>query len=391
MMKLIGVAVIGCGFAGNFHSNAWVKVNYLDIKLKAAVDSQIERAESLKEKWNYEYATADYEKVLSDPEVDIIDITLPPFLHLPFAYKAMEAGKHVICDKPLTGYFGDETDEKPVGDKVSKAKMYERILKDLKEAKEKIGNSDKLFMYAENYIYSPAIVKAAEILRKKKSRVIYMNAECSVHGSTSPLSKDWSLVGGGSIMRLGSHPIAGVLYLKQVESEIRGYKIKPVSVVADTGRIVADFPEEDKKHILSKFNDVEDFGHITLTFSDGTKAVILSSEHYMGGIQNHINLITNDGVLECLMTPPNNMRSFFMDDEGLDDVYISENLKCKTGWNNVFVAEETLRGYTAELQAFAEDVAYNREPESGIDIALETTKIMYAAYLSAEKDRRIEL
>ena len=391
MMKLIGVAVIGCGFAGNFHSNAWVKVHYLDIKLKAAVDSQIDRAESLKEKWNYEYATADYEKVLSDPEVDIIDITLPPFLHLPFAYKAMEAGKHVICDKPLTGYFGDETDEKPVGDKVSKAKMYERILKDLKEAKEKIGNSDKLFMYAENYIYSPAIVKAAEILRKKKSRVIYMNAECSVHGSTSPLSKDWSLVGGGSIMRLGSHPIAGVLYLKQVESEIRGYKIKPVSVVADTGRIVADFPEEDKKHILSKFNDVEDFGHITLTFSDGTKAVILSSEHYMGGIQNHINLITNDGVLECLMTPPNNMRSFFMDDEGLDDVYISENLKCKTGWNNVFVAEETLRGYTAELQAFAEDVAYNREPESGIDIALETTKIMYAAYLSAEKGRRIEL
>ena len=111
----------------------------------------------------------------------------------------------------------------------------------------------------------------------------------------------------------------------------------------------------------------------------------------MGGIQNHINLITNDGVLECLMTPPNNMRSFFMDDEGLDDVYISENLKCKTGWNNVFVAEETLRGYTAELQAFAEDVAYNREPESGIDIALETTKIMYAAYLSAEEGRRIEL
>ena len=37
MMKSIGVAVIGCGFAGNFHSNAWVKVNYLDIKLKAAV------------------------------------------------------------------------------------------------------------------------------------------------------------------------------------------------------------------------------------------------------------------------------------------------------------------------------------------------------------------
>lgn len=390
-MKTINVAVIGCGFAGNFHSNAWTKVNFVNVNLKAAVDNQIERAEALKEKWGYDYAASDYEDVLKDPEVDIIDITLPPFLHLPFTYRAVEAGKHVICDKPLTGYFGDKEDEAPIGDKVPKAKMYESILKELEEAKDKIGGSDKLFMYAENYIYSPAIVKAAEILRKKKSRIIYMKGECSVHGSPSPLSKDWNLVGGGSIMRLGSHPIAGILYLKQVEAEVRGYEIKPVSVVADTGRIVANFPEEDKKHILSKFNDVEDFGHVTITFSDGTKAAILSSEHYMGGIQNHINVITNEGVLECLMTPPNNMRSFFMNDEGLEDVYISENLQCKTGWNNVFVAEETLRGYTAELQAFAEDVAYGRTPESGIDIALETTKVMYAAYLSADEGRRVEL
>ena len=390
-MTSLGFAIIGCGFAGNFHSNAWTKVNYIDIKLKAAVDNDVARAEALKEKWGYEYATADYDKVLADPEIDIIDIALPPFLHLPFAYKAMEAGKHVICDKPLTGYFGKEGDEKPVGEKVPKAKMYASILEDLEEAREKIGGSDKLFMYAENYIYSPAIVKAAEILRKKKSRVIYMNAECSVHGSTSPLSKDWNLVGGGSIMRLGSHPIAGVLYLKQVEAEVRGYEIRPVSVVADTGRIVAGFPEEDKKHILSKFNDVEDFGHVTITFSDGTKAVILSSEHYMGGIQNHINIITNDGVLECKMTPPDNMRSFFMDDEGLEDVYISENLRCKTGWNSVFVAEETLRGYTAELQAFAENAIAGRQPEYGLDIAIETTKIMYAAYVSADEGRRVDL
>lgn len=297
----------------------------------------------------------------------------------------------MICDKPLTGYFGTEEDEKPVGDKVPKRKMYESILKDLEECREKVAKSNTLFMYAENYIYSPAIVKAAEILRKKKSYVIYMNAECSVHGSTSPLSKDWNLVGGGSIMRLGSHPIAGVLYLKQVESEVRGYEIRPVSVMADTGRIVKGFPEEAKKHILSKFNDVEDFGHITITFSDGSKAVILSTEHYMGGIQNHINIITNDGVLNCNMTPPDNMKSFFMDEDGLEDVYISENLRCKTGWNSVFVAEETLRGYIGELQVFAEDVAYGRKPESGIDIALETTKIMYAAYVSDEEGRRVNL
>lgn len=391
MKNKLGIAVVGCGFAGNFHSNAWVRVNYIDINLRAAVDTRIESAENLKEKWGYDYATGDYDKVLADPEVDVIDIALPPFLHLPFIYKALDAGKHVICDKPLTGYFGKENDPRPVGDKVPKADMYKSILVDLEEADKKIKASDKLFMYAENYIYSPAIVKAAEILRKKQSRIIYINGECSVHGSTSPLSKDWDKVGGGSIMRLASHPIAGALYLKQVEAEVRGYDIKPVSVVADTGRIVQNFPEDAKKYILSKFNDVEDFGQLTITFSDGTKANIFSSEHYMGGIQNHINIITNDGVLNCNMTPPDNMKSFFMDEENLDDVYISENLRCKTGWNSVFVAEETLRGYTGELQAFAEDVVYGRKPESGVDIALLTTKIMYAAYVSADEGRRVEL
>lgn len=390
-MKSVGVAIIGCGFAGNFHSNAWVKVYGVDVKLVCACDNDIKRAEALKEKWNYKYAEADFDKVLQDPEVDVIDIALPPLLHIPFAEKAIKAGKHVICDKPLTGYFGKEGDELPVGDKVPKQKMYDSILYDLESFARTVAEGNSKFMYAENYIYSPAIVKAAEILRKKKSRVIYMTGECSVHGSPSPLSKDWNLVGGGSIMRLGSHPIAGVLYLKQVEAEVRGYEIKPVSVIADCGKIVRDFPEDAKKHILSKFNDVEDFGQVIITFSDGTKATVLSTEHYMGGIQNSINVITNDGVINCNMTPPNNMSTFFMDDENLEDVYINENLRCKTGWNNVFVAEEVLRGYTGELQAFAEDIAYDRTPESGIDIALLTTKIMYAAYVSAEEGRRVDL
>ena len=49
-MKTLGIAIIGCGFAGNFHSNDWVKVNYIAIKLKAAVDNNLEKAQSLKEK-----------------------------------------------------------------------------------------------------------------------------------------------------------------------------------------------------------------------------------------------------------------------------------------------------------------------------------------------------
>jgi len=70
-MKSVGVAIIGCGFAGNFHSNAWVKVYGVDVKLVCACDNDIKRAEALKEKWNYKYAEADFDKVLQDPEIDV--------------------------------------------------------------------------------------------------------------------------------------------------------------------------------------------------------------------------------------------------------------------------------------------------------------------------------
>ena len=391
MMKTITVAIIGAGFAGNFHCNAYKKVNTVNVRLKTIVDNNTERALALKEKWGFKNATADYESVLADPEIDLVDITLPPVLHVDFAIRAMNAGKNVICEKPLTGYFGRPGDEQPIGDKVSKRKMYEALLEDIEKVREAVEKSEKHFMYAENYIYSPAIVKAAEILRAKKTRVLYSVGECSIHGSTSVLSGLWKNVGGGTLMRLGSHPIAGVLYLKQVEAAAHGEDIRVTSVTAEVGRICTNLTAEERKHLLADPIDVEDFSTITMTFSDGSKSVILCNDNTMGGIHNIIKLYGNDGVMECNMTPADNMMTYFMDQDGLENVYISENLKAKTGWNHVFVAEETLRGYSEELSAFAECVAFDREAESNFKLAYDTVKIIYAAYLAAEEGRRIDL
>ena len=66
-------------------------------------------------------------------------------------------------------------------------------------------------------------------------------------------------------------------------------------------------------------------------------------------------------------------------------------LPTSVGWQHVFVADEILRGYTGELQDFVESVLQNRQPLSGIDLASETIRIIYAAYWSAEEGRAIEL
>ena len=388
-MKTVHVAVIGAGFAGNFHCNAYKKVNTVTVVLKTVCDNNRERAEELKSRWGFERAVSDYEEVLNDPEIDLVDITLPPVLHVGFAVRALNAGKDVICEKPLTGYFGLPGDEAPVGERVSKRKMYETLLTDMELVREAVEKSGRRFMYAENYVYSPAVVKAAEMLRAKKMRVLYSVGECSIHGSTSVLSGEWKNVGGGTLMRLGSHPIAGILYLKEVEAKARGEEIRCTGLTASAAQICTKLTEEERKYLPARPADVEDFAEVTLEFSDGSRSVILCCDNTMGGIHNVIKLYGNEGVIECNMTPSDNMSSYFMDDKGLEDVYISENMKKKDGWNRVFVAEETLRGYSQELSAFAECCAYGSAPEADFRLAYETTKIIYAAYTAAEEGRRI--
>ena len=70
-------------------------------------------------------------------------------------------------------------------------------------------------------------------------------------------------------------------------------------------------------------------------------------------------------------------------------MYYAELLPYKLGWNKVFVSDEIIRGYTGELQSFAESIAYDKEPESGFDLAYETMKVLYSAYVSAEEGRRV--
>jgi predicted dehydrogenase len=390
-MKTVTVALVGAGFAAHFHGKSYTKLHGMNIRLKTVVDINLEKASEVANEYGFEQITSNFNDVLNDVEIDVIDIVTPPQLHLTAVLDAIRAGKHVICEKPLTGYFGEEGDEKPIGEKVSKAKMYETVLREMDKAKNVIKESSKRFMYAENYIYSPNMLKAAEVIRNKKSKILFLKGEESIKGSTSPVAGMWEYTGGGSLIRLGCHPLSGVLWLKQVEAQARNEDISVVSVVADTGNLITILTDYEKRHLTGVPEDVEDFANVSITFSDGTKAIVIASDHVLGGVKNYIEVYANDSVLMCNITPTDNMKTYFLDDQGLENVYISEMMNDKLGWNSVFIAEDILRGYTYELQDFIECVAYDREPESGFDLAYETTKVIYAAYLSASEGRKVFL
>ncbi len=387
--KKVVVGTIGAGYAAALHGNGYKKVSGVEVVLKTICDLNTQLANKIRDEFGYSPVEADFQAVLADPEIDVIDIVLPPFLHVPVAVEALKAGKHVICEKPLTGYFGPRGQEN-VGKTVPKAEMYKSCVTEMDKLAKVIAQTDRKFMYAENFVYATPVQKAAEIIRAKQTKILFMKGEESLKGSSSPVAGFWNKTGGGTLIRTGTHPLSGMLWLKNQEAQIRGEKITISSVNCDVGVTTAVLTDEEHKHISARPQDVEDYGVISITFSDGTKALCIASDTVLGGTKNYIEIYGNNTALNCNITPTDLLNTYFLDEEGLENVNISEMLPAKLGWNKAFVSDEIIRGYMGELQDFMECVIENRAPLSDFQLAYDTTKVLYAAYQSAEEGRKIE-
>lgn len=385
----ICIGMAGAGRATELHMLGLQRFSGIPICYKHITARRNEQVIPAKERFGFQKASLNFEDLLNDPEIDVIDICTPPYVHDEMIRKSLDAGKHVICEKPLTGYFGSIGDPEPIGLKVSRQKMYEHVLSEMSDLEKFVNRSGKKFMYAENFVYAPAIVKAGEILTKKKSKILFAKGEESLKGSSSPVAGKWNKTGGGTFIRTGAHPLTAVLWLKRQEATARKENIFVRSVSADISQITPALSDYDHRHIAARPEDVEDCGVVILTFSDGTKAVIIATDTLLGGSRNYVELYCNDAVINCKITMSDLMSTYFLDEENLEDVYISEMLPGKTGWNNPFLSDEIIRGYTDEMRDFIECIYFDREPKSGFDLAFETTKIIYAAYWSGEVKKEI--
>ena len=393
-MKEVCIGMIGAGRATELHMNALKRVHEVPVRLKTIMARRENQLKEAKEKYGFEQIIYSFDEVINDPEIDVIDICTPPYCHADMIIKALEAGKHVICEKPLTGYFGDsenENENENIGNKVSKVDMYQKLLSEIEQLKKAVDSTDKKFMYAENFVYAPSIVKAAEIIKAKNSRILFMKGEESLKGSSSYVAGEWNKTGGGTFIRTGTHPLTAILWLKEQEAISQGKDIYVESVMADMATVTHGLTEYEHRHIAARPNDVEDTGIVILTFSDKTKATIMATDTLLGGSKNYVELYCNDAAINCTLTMNNMMDTYLLDEDGMDDVYISEMLPSKLGWNHPFIIDEMVRGYIDEMQDFMESVYYNREPKCGFKMAYNTAKIVYAAYAAAETGKRVVL
>jgi len=329
----------------------------------------------------------DWRDLVRDPAVDVVCVCVPNAMHEEVTVAAAEAGKHIICEKPLSGAFG-----------VSALRGVERATDELARAMESAARIERAldyagvqFLYAENWIYAPSMAKLKRLIRLAGSAVLDVRAEESHSGSHAVRSRRRETAGGGALLMLGSHPIAAALHLKEFEGSFGERPARPVSVVADCAAFYDSPAVRDSGHdwIVSDWKDVETWANVVIEFSDGTRATVTASFAMLGGVRNSIDVYTTNAVYRANMTPNDSLLVYTPDANAFGDEYLHEKIESRTGWMSVSPDEDWIRGYPQEMQDFMESVSTGRPPLSGFDLAKDVLAIVYAAYLSAEQGTRI--
>ena len=389
----VRVGLIGAGFVGNIHARAFRRITDLDLDIAAVAAVPLAQAEELAQRYGVADCYDDYRRILDRKDVNLVSLAVPNHLHERFAIEAAQAGKQIICEKPLTGYFGGPGAAEPVG-ATSKALMLAEALQSADRMIEAAQTHGVKLMYAENWLYCPAVQKAGRLVEASGGTILEIRAQEAHSGSHATYAKTWELAGGGALIRLAPHPIAIAIYLKEQEGLRRnGHPIAVAAVTAEAGDLskIPSFQAEKEKWLVDDWQDVENWCTVIMTFTDNTRALIQASDIVLGGMEDTLQVFLSNARIDCDMTHSGMVRAFAPHEGVFASEYIMEKVGTKAGWSYPSVDEEWLLGYPQEIRDFVEAVAYDREALSGAALGRQVTEVIYAAYLSAEEGRRVDL
>ncbi|MGA7521859.1 MAG: Gfo/Idh/MocA family oxidoreductase [Acidobacteriaceae bacterium] len=376
------IGLVGAGFAARFHLHNLRRVYGVPLVIAGVTARSAESREAFASEHNI--PAFDSFEALCDAS-DVIDLCTPPSTHEPLALSALARGKHLIIEKPFTGFYGDGSPDFR-GDTAPKEPMLGAALASCQRILDAARSANRIIGYAENWVHAPAIQKEREIVTKSGAQILWILGNQSHSGSHSPYYGQWRYSGGGSLIGKGCHPLGAALSLKQAEGLARdGAPIRPATVSARTHALTRMPAFRDAGHLRRGYTDIEDYGQLHVTFTDGTVADIFASELMLGGVSNWIEIVANNHRTRCQLNPIDALTTFNPDAAAFSEIYLTEKIETKAGWSHPAPDEAWQHGYPQEFQDFLESIAEGREPLANALLARDTIAVIYAAYLSAER------
>ena len=202
MTQRLNVGLIGAGFMGKAHSLAYAAMPMFFWPAPAIPYRKViaeigeERAAEAAQRYGYESSTTDWRRIVDDPEIDIVDIATPNDSHLEIAVAAAEAGKHIICEKPLA-----------------------RTAEEARLMADAVARAGVVNLVAFNYRRTPAVALAKKYLEEGAlGRVLSFRGTYLQDWSADPNSPlSWrfqkSVAGSGALGDIASHVVDIARYL----------------------------------------------------------------------------------------------------------------------------------------------------------------------------------
>lgn len=232
-MKTLRFGIIGVGWPGEQHAKAIAAIEYAH--LHSCADTNAERLRAFTETYKPAQTFSDFHELLRDPDLDAAIVCLPNFLHFPTSLAALEAGRHVLCEKPPT---------------MNAAEM--KVLRD-EAAKQKL-----VYFFSRQFRFTPALRTAREIISSGRLGTTYRARATWVRSRGIPPGvgawfTDKKRSGGGALIDIGVHALDTAWFLMGAPH--------PVAISAKTfqnfARLVRApiFDVEDEAHAFIRFEN----------------------------------------------------------------------------------------------------------------------------------------
>lgn len=293
-----------------------------------------EKAKSAAEKLNIPKVYGSYEEMITDPDIHIIYNPLPNHLHYEYTLKCIEAGKHVLCEKPIAL---NSTDVK----KLIIAKNKFQV---------KVGEA---FMVKTH----PQWIMAQKLVQEGALGKVNLLQGCFSYFNNDPANiRNIAAYGGGAMWDIGCYPVMTSRFVLGEE---------PLKVIA-----LMEFDESFGTDILSSV--IIRFPSAQAVFSVGTQIVPYQRMHFFGEKKR----------LEVMIpfnAPLNKPTNLLIDAGGI----FQENLEK--------ITIDTSNQYTIQAEAFTKAVKENLKEPVPLEEAFENTRVLEAIFKSVKEERWVEL
>lgn len=341
----VKVGIIGSGFEADIHAASF-QIMPEEAEVVAVASPTPGHPEALAGRYGISRVYHDYREILGDPDIEMVTITAPNRLHERMTLDAAAAGKHVVCEKPLSVTI-EEAD---------------RMI-------EACRRQGVLLMYAEELFFTPKYVKAKEMADQGAFGKIYQVKQSEKHfGPHSPWFWDVEQSGGGVFMDMGCHGIAFCYWF------LDRAPIKSITCHMAT-------------HVHQDKTRGEDDSIAILEFAGGAIGVVENSWARRGGMDDRIEVYGEGGLTYANLHMGNALPTYSEYGFG----YAVEKAPSTRGWSYPVFEELWNYGFPQEMRHFARCVRGKEQPQATGEDGRVVMEALYAGYASAGSGRRIAL